>query len=215
MLLANDINDIIFSYLQAQELCYSFETCKHWRSSKCSKSTSVLIWFNLYRHLVESPKLNPHCNNFGWRQKVCDLFSFINKVKPFKLTDARSDTLKPCLTPKTGSSQSIRLVCRSGHTASLFYIDNKEVVIFFGGATHFYTFVNTYDILSVEDGVPIRTYAAIKGDVPTARWLHRACSYQNNSKAILFGGQVNNGTFSNEVYLFTVNSTTAVLSPGM
>ena len=145
MLLASDINDNIFSYLLAQELCNCFQACKHWRSSKCSRSTSVLIWFNLYKHLVESPKLTPHCEDFGWRQKVCDLYSFVNDARPFKLTDGRAGIMK----------ESPRLVCRSGHTSSLFYVDGKEFVVFFAGATHFYTFVNSYDILSIENGTSI------------------------------------------------------------
>jgi Galactose oxidase, central domain len=211
MLLASDLNECIFSYLFAEELCNCFATCTLWQASKDSKSTSVLIWFNLYRHLVELPKLLPHTEDFPWHQKVTDLYSFVSGASPFTLTDARPDSGKPqkAATISAGSVQPIRLVCRSGHTASLFYIDKREVVVFFGGATHFYTFVNSYDILSVDNGVPLRTYSAVKGDVPTARWLHRACSFENNRKVIIFGGQVNDGAFSDEVYLFTLVETPA------
>jgi hypothetical protein len=182
MLLASDINEHIFSYLFAPELCSAFATCKHWQSSKNSKS-SAFIWFNLYRHLVESPKLITPGDNLPWCKKVCDLYSSINSSTPFTLSNMkpenpRSDSLPP------------RLVCRSGHTASLFYCDNQEMVVLFGGATHFYTFVNTYDILLIKDGMPLRTYATIDGDVPTARWLHKTCSFENNQRAFVFGGQV-------------------------
>lgn len=180
MLLASDTIDNIFSFLLAPELCSAFATCKHWQSSKNSKSA---IWFNLYRHLVESPKLLPPDNNLSWCKKVCDLYHFVNNSTPFTLSDAKASTPRSDCPPP-------RLVCRSGHTASLFYCDDREVVVLFGGATHFYTFVNTYDILLVKDGIPVRTYATVDGDVPTARWLHRACSYRNNQSAIVFGGQV-------------------------
>lgn len=206
MLLATDINDCIFSYLFAEELCNCFATCKLWNASKDSKSTSVLIWFNLYRHLVEFPKLAPHAHNFSWHQKVKELYSFVSGTNPFTLTDGRSESQKLIKVPRVTltSIQPIRLVCRSGHTASLFYVDKREVIVFFGGATHFYTFVNSYDILSVDNGVPLRTYATVKGDVPTARWLHRACSYEAHTKVIVFGGQINDGAFSNEVFQFTL-----------
>ena len=206
MLLASDLNECIFSYLFAEELCNCFATCTLWQASKESKSTSVLIWFNLYRHLVELPKLSPHTEDFPWHQKVTELFTFVNGASPFTLTDVRPESSKLPKVPgaSAGSIQPVRLVCRSGHTASLFYIDKREVIVFFGGATHFYTFVNSYDILSVDNGVPLRTYSAVKGDVPTARWLHRACSFEDNRKAIIFGGQINDGAFSNEVYLFTL-----------
>lgn len=225
MRLSSDIKDYIFSYLIPQELCACFATCKYWYASKISETTSILIWFNIYKNLVESSKMIPHTDNFPWRKKVCDLYAFINNLYPFTLTDTKIEikpenalavslpssypALLPLPPPVVDNTKqpAVRLVCRSGHTASLFYTKtNQEIIVLFGGATHFYTFVNTYDILSVKDGIPIRTYAAVTGDVPTARWLHRACSYENNARAVVFGGQLNCGTFSNEVYLFTVKS---------
>ena len=204
MLLASDINDNIFSFLHAEELCNCFATCRLWYSSKGSKSTSVLIWFNLYRQLVECPKMLPHTDNFPWYQKFTELYSFVSGASPFTLLDARCESVVKVSKAPQGTTQPIRLVCRSGHTASLFYVDGREVVVFFGGATHFYTFVNSYDILSVEDGVPLKTYATVNGDAPTARWLHRACTFEDHKKVIIFGGQINDGAFSNDVFLFSL-----------
>ena len=204
-MLASEVVEHIFSFLDAPDLCACFATCKHWKSSRDNKSTQQPIWFKLHEQLIDNTRWqSSHISEgFDWRQKVVDLHTFLQSSQPFQLTDNETYVSSS----STRGDASARLVSRSGHTANRFFLQDEEVIVLFGGSSHFCRFINSYDIFSVQDNMPIKSCEKISGpDVPEPRWLHKSCSNEDCTQAIVYGGQLNDGSLSSEVFMITLET---------
>ena len=157
---------------------------------------------------------------FDWRKKVREVASFIDSKTPIVIEEAlkRSNT-------DDDNNVNLRLVSRSGHsasrlihlTSSLADSQEEEIVVIFGGASHFFRFLNSFDIIRVNDGKIIKSGLHADGDIPSPRWLHSSVVVPNNisischmlndcretDNILIFGGQSDHQV-EDDIFLFNI-----------
>lgn len=222
----------IFQYLSYNELLVCTNVCKAWCDMLVRRHDDDVnmsfLWTPSYVQLVLPTETNvdklsnimfSKLSSLDWRKKVKEVATFIDSRVPIVIEDLKRSN------NDEDNSSKLRLASRSGHSANrLIHVASssstafhEEIIVLFGGASHFFRFLNSFDIFRVDDGKIIASGLQAHGDIPSPRWLHSSvlipnsvsinCNILNDchetNNILIFGGQ-SDYQVEQDIFLFNL-----------
>ena len=200
--------EIVFSFLSYKDLLACPCTCTSWRRV-VHDTSSTWLWKSSCLSLLSSHHRSKGCaeifkdfsrcteilNDLNWRRKFFELHSVVVEGAEAVIVDNSVDP----------SRFGDRILCRSGHSGSVFFLGQRECLVLFGGATNDFQFVNTFEIIVLGDERSQLTRHSVTGYIPAPRWLHACSMMADRSAAVVFGGQGEGVTAKGDLFTFALS----------